>query len=252
MAVIELKGKVALVTGSARRVGQQIALTLAEQSMDVIIHYGSSSSANEAAETANKARAMGVRAEVIQADLQQPDEINRLFAQIEEKFGRLDVLVNSAASFEKADIATMPLEEWNATLGINLTAPFLCSQHAVRLMREHNTGGSIINIVDLSAFGVWKTFPAHSVGKVGLKALTELFALSVGPEIRVNAIAPGPVMRDEGNSPERWAEIGKRLPLKKTGEATDVAQAVVFLATQPFLTGVTLRVDGGEALLRYS
>ncbi|MBX3082808.1 MAG: SDR family oxidoreductase [Anaerolineae bacterium] len=252
MAVIDLKGKVALVTGSARRVGQRIALTLAENGMDVVIHYGSDSSAEDAAKTADQARALGVRAEVIQADLRQRDEIDQLFARLDQNFGRLDVLVNSAASFDKSDITKISLEDWEATLNLNLTAPFLCSQHAVHLMREHKTGGSIINILDLSAFGVWRTFAAHSVSKVGLKALTEVLALNAAPDIRVNAIAPGPVLRDDGNSPERWEQIGKGLPLQKTGDPVDVAQAVVFLATQPFLTGVTIRVDGGEALLRYS
>jgi pteridine reductase len=252
MAVIDLKGKVALVTGSARRVGQTIALTLAEAGMDVVIHYGSDSSTDDAADTAKQARAHGVRAEVIQADLSKADEITRLFEQIDDKFGRIDVLVNSASTFEKSDVTKMSLEDWNETLNINLTAPLLCSQHAIRMMRDHKTGGSIVNILDLSAFTIWRTYGAHSVTKTGLKALTEVLALSAAPDIRVNAIAPGPILRDEGNSPERWEQVGKRLPLQRTGEPADVAQAVVFLATQPFLTGVTLRVDGGETLTRPS
>lgn len=250
MAVIDLKGKVALVTGSARRVGRTVALTLAEAGMDVVIHYGSANSKSDANDTAKQARKLGVQAAVIQADLLKATNITRLFERIDKVFGRLDVLVNNASTFEKSDVTSMSLEDWNETLNINLTAPFLCCQGAVRLMREHKTGGSIINILDLSAFGVWHTYGAHSVSKVGLKALTEVLALSVAPDIRVNAIAPGPILRDEGNSPERWEQIGKRLPLKHTGEPADVAQAVVFLATQPFLTGVTLRVDGGESLLR--
>ena len=148
---------------------------------------------------------------------------------------------------------TLPLEQydvptWCRVLHVNLTAPFLCSQHAARLMRTTGTGGAIINILDISALKPWKQYPAHSVSKAGLLALTEVLAQNLGPDIRVNAIAPGPILRDEGNSPEEWERIGKRLLVGHNGDPSDVAQAVVFLASQPFITGTTLRVDGGDDL----
>jgi NAD(P)-dependent dehydrogenase (short-subunit alcohol dehydrogenase family) len=246
MAIIDLKGKVALVTGSARRVGKSIALALAAQGMHQVIHHRQSE--REAEETAEEIRLRGVQAEIIQADMSKPDDIQHLFDTICQRFGRLDVLVNSASNFLLGNILEMTLEQWHQSLDVNLTGPFLCSQHAARLMRTNDSGGAIINILDLSAYKVWKSYPAHSVSKAGLAALTDVLALSLGPDIRVNAIAPGPVLRDESNSPDKWEQIGKRLPLGHTGDPDDVAQAVVFLATQPFLTGTVIRVDGGEHL----
>ncbi len=246
MAVIELAGKVALVTGSARRVGKAIALELARQGMRQIVHH--SSSDQEAAETAAEIKALGVDAIIVKADQTIPGDVQRLFDTIRQHYGRLDVLVNSASIFHRASIIDLSLEEWQNVLDTNLTGPFLCSQQAARLMRETGSGGSIINIIDLSAFAPWSGYPHHSVSKAGLKMLTEVLALSLAPEIRVNAVAPGPVLRDDDHTPEQWERAGQRLPLKHTGDPMDVAQAVVFLASQPFITGVTLRVDGGESL----
>ncbi len=246
MAVLDLKGKVALVTGSARRVGQAIARELARQGMIQVIHHAHSD--READETAEMIRALGVQAIIVKADLSQPAEIQRLFGSIRHEFGRLDLLVNSASNFKTGNILDVSLDEWRSVLDVNLTAPFLCSQHAAHLMRETGAGGSIINILDLSAFHAWKGYPHHTVSKTGLKALTEVLALSLGPDIRVNAIAPGAILRSENISPDQWAHTGARLPLGHVGDPADVAQAVVFLASQPFITGVTLRVDGGEYL----
>jgi NAD(P)-dependent dehydrogenase (short-subunit alcohol dehydrogenase family) len=247
MAVIELKGKIALVTGSARRVGKAIALELARQGMHQVVHHKASD--QEADETAAEIRALGVEAIVVKADQSQPADVQHLFDAIRAHYRRLDLLVNSASIFNRGDILDITYEEWQNALGVNLTGPFLCSQQAARLMREGGSGGAIINILDLSALHPWKAYPHHSVSKAGLKMLTEVLARSLGPDIRVNAIAPGPILRDESNTAERWAEIGKRLPLDHTGDPQDVAQAVVFLATQPFITGATLRVDGGEYLV---
>jgi len=246
MTVIELRGKVALVTGSARRVGKAIALGLAQQGMHQVIHHGHSD--QDAEEVAATVRALGVEAIVVKADLTQPADIENLFETVRQRFKRLDVLVNSASTFTPGDIIKVTLESWQETLAVNLTAPFLCSQHAARLMRETGSGGAIINILDVSALRPWKTHPAHSVSKAALLTLTEALAQNLGPDIRVNAIAPGPILRDEGNSPEQWEKMGKALPLGHTGDPSDVAQAVAFLASQSFITGTTLRVDGGDYL----
>jgi pteridine reductase len=247
MTAIDLKGQVALVTGSARRVGKAIALELARHGVHQVIHH--SNSDQEAESTASEIRALGVEAISVKADQRQSAEVDRLFQTIKQHYGRLDILVNSASVFRKASILEMSVEEWQLVLDINLTGPFLCSQQAARLMRESGRGGAIINIIDLGAFSPWKNHPHHSVSKAGLKMLTEVLALSLAPDIRVNAIAPGPVLRDEGHTPEHWQQVGQRLPVKHTGDPSDVAQAVVFLASQPFITGETLRVDGGESLL---
>ncbi len=245
MATIELKGKVALVTGSARRVGKAIALELARQGMHQVIHHHDSD--DEARQTAEEVRALGVEALVVKADQRRPAEVQRLFDAVRNHFGRLELLVNSASDFKPGAILDMPLEDWQDTLDTNLTGPFLCSQQAARLMYEHE-GGTIINILDTTAFKAIKTYPAHSVSKAALLALTKTLALALAPQVRVNAIAPGPVLRDEANTPEQWEALGKRLPLGHTGDPADVAQAVVFLASQPFVTGITLPIDGGELL----
>ncbi len=246
MATIELRGKVALVTGSARRVGKVIALELARHGMHQVIHH--SSSDQEAEATAREIAALHVETLIVKADQSQPAEVERLFMAIRSRFGRIDLLVNSASTFEPGSILDLPFEGWKHTLGVNLDGPFLCSQQAARLMRERNEGGAIVNILDLSALKPWKTYPAHSVSKAALAKLTEVMALSLGPDIRVNAIALGPVLRDEGRTPEQWESVGQRLPIGHTGDPTDAAQAVVFLATQPFITGTILRVDGGDLL----
>ncbi|MFQ3535905.1 MAG: SDR family oxidoreductase [Aggregatilineales bacterium] len=246
---IDLRGKVGLVTGSARRVGKHIALKLAACGMHLVVHYGNPASAPEAEATADQIAAHGVQVHVIRADLSDPEQIATLFAETQAHFGRLDVLVNNAAIFPRQTLMEASLADWQNVLTINLTAPFLCSQHAARLMLAQDSGGAIINITDLSAFRNWRAYPHHGVSKAALVKLTEAFALELGSKVRVNAVAPGPVLRDEANSPEAWRHIGQRLPVGSTGHPDDVAEAVVFLAAQPFITGVTLRVDGGEYLL---
>ncbi len=246
MTPIDLHGKVALVTGSARRVGRAIALELAAQGMHQVVHHSGSDQAAE--ETARDIRALGLEAFIVKADLRQPEAIQKLFEAVRARYRRLDLLVNSAASFKARPILDVSIEEWREVLDLNLTAPLLCSQHAARLMRE-NGGGAIVNILDLSALRNWKTHPHHSVAKAALLKLTEVLALSLAPDIRVNAVAPGLILRDEGTSPEQWARYGQRVPLQRTGDPQDVAQAVVFLASQPFITGEVLRVDGGEYLV---
>lgn len=246
MATLELKGKVALVTGSAKRVGRAIALELARQGMHQVIHH--SNSDQEANDTADEMRRLGVETLIVKADQSNPEDVERMFSEIRQRFGRLDVLVNSASNFLPGAILDISFDEWRKSLDVNLDGPFLCSQQAARLMRERGEGGSIINISDLTALRPAKAYPAHSVSKAGLITLTGVLAKSLAPDIRVNAIIAGPVLREDDRSEEQWEAIGKRLPLGHTGDPSDVAQAVVYLATQPFVTGATLRVDGGDFL----
>lgn len=246
MTNTELKGKVALVTGSARRVGKAIALDLAHQGMSLIVHHNRS--VEDAAATAAEIRALGVDVIICQADQSQPDDIKGMFDQIRQHYGRIDLLVNNAANFEAGAILDMTFDDWHRSLSVNLDGPFLCSQHAAKLMRAAGTGGVIINIADLTAVRPAKGYPAHSVSKAALLSLSDVLAKSLAPDIRVNAIIAGPILRDEGNSTEHWEAIGKRLPLGHTGDPSDISQAIIFLATQPFITGATLRVDGGDFL----
>ena len=241
----DLHGKVGLVTGSAHRVGKAIALELARRGMNQIIHYHTAAAA--AVETLAEVRALGVRVISFQADQADSAQIAALFAAVQAEFGRLDVLVNSAAGFDQADLLTLDLADWNRTLAVNLTGPFLCMQQAVRLMRIHD-GGVIINISDESGWRGMARYPAHSVAKAGLLMLTEVAAKAFAPDVRVNAVIPGAVLRPPGYDDERWARAYRNVPLQRPGTGEDVARAVAFLAEEDYLTGTTLTVDGGESI----
>lgn len=244
---MDLNGKTALVTGAARRVGRVIALELARRGMDVFVHYHRS--AEDAGQTAEAIRALGVRADTVSADLADPAAIERLFAALRERFGRIDLLVNSASAFQARDVLEVSAEDWDAVMDVNLRAPFLCSQQAARLMGETGTGGVIINIADIAGQVPWPRFPHHSVSKAGLIMLTKVLAKALGPAIRVNAVVPGPVLKPEAMTDERWAELGSVLPLARTGLPEHVAQAVIALAENDFISGSVLNVDGGDGLI---
>lgn len=248
---IELSDQVALVTGSAHRVGKAIALELAREGVHLMVHYHSAAE-KEVRDTLHEIKSFGVDGFAVQADISRPDGVDKIFAAVREHFGRLNILVNSASNFQRRDLMEVTLEDWQATLNINLTAPFLCTQAAVRLMRENSpSGGSIINICDKGAVAPWPEYAHHGVSKAGLLALTQVSAVSLGPEVRVNAIIPGPVLKpaDSAMSDADWEKVGQRTALRRTGSAEDVGRAVVYLACENFITGTVIHVDGGEHLL---
>ncbi len=240
---MELKGKVALVTGAAHRVGKGIALALAREGMDILVHYYSSG--DELPGTLDEIRALGVRAEPFQADQSVEQQVAEMFAHVRETFGALHVLVNSGSIFTRGDVMALEPARWRRTLDVNLTGPYLCSRKAVPLMRESG-GGCIVNILDNAAFQAWPDFAAHSVAKAGLLSLTDLLAKTVAPEVRANAVVPGPVDKPVDMTDARWAEIAAGSLLKRNGSPADVGRAVVFLAREDFCTGTVLHVDGGE------
>jgi len=244
---MELKGKVGLVTGAAHRIGRDIALELARQGVHLVIHYNASAEAAE--RTLADARALGVDAIAVRADQSRGDEVAALFAAVQHRFGRLDVLVNSAAVMERKPLLDITEADWERVMGINLKGPFLCAQAAARLMlRGQSAGGAIVNIADLAGLKPWPSYAPHSVSKAGVIMLTRVLALALAPSIRVNAVAPGPVAKPLSWSDERWLAHGSRLPLKRTGSGQDVADAVVFLLKSDFVTGELLIVDGGSLL----
>jgi NAD(P)-dependent dehydrogenase (short-subunit alcohol dehydrogenase family) len=244
---VSLKDKVVCVTGAARRVGRAIALAFAAEGAHLVIHHNASEA--EAAEVAGEAQALGVAALVVKADQSEPIDVARMFEQVRAHYGRLDVLVNSAANFKQAPLLEIEFDEWQEVIGVNLTGPFLCTQHAARLMIEGGRGGAIINISDNSGLQPWKTRPHHSVSKAGVIMLTKVSALALGEyNIRVNCVIPGPVLPAAGDPPEFWERIGKRLPLKRTGDPMDVARACLFFATNDFVSGTIVAVDGGEGV----
>jgi NAD(P)-dependent dehydrogenase (short-subunit alcohol dehydrogenase family) len=238
-----LEGKVALVTGAGKRLGRAVALRLAEEGMDVAVHYGNS--AKEAAEVVGKILEMGQKAVAIKADLRSVDQIRRLLLEVGNELGRLDLAVNSAANFLPGSVISTTEEVWDDSLESNVKAPFFVAQAAAPLLRRAK--GAIVNFSDTGGLLGWPGFIGHSVAKAGVINLTKSLARALAPDVRVNAIAPGTITMP-GDPPEWEEEFVKLAPLKKTGRPSDIADAVVYLATAEFLTGHTLVLDGGRTL----
>jgi NAD(P)-dependent dehydrogenase (short-subunit alcohol dehydrogenase family) len=238
-----LSEKVALVTGSAKRLGRAVALRLAEEGADVVIHYLSSKA--EAQGTVGELQKLGRRAVAIAADLRSVAEIRRLFDEATKQFGRLDILINTAANFLPATMISTTEEIWEASLGTNLKAPFFCAQAAAPLLQR--TKGTIVNFADTGGFLGWPGFIPHSVSKAGVIMLTRVLAKALAPEVRVNAIAPGTITMP-GDPPEWESDFIKLAPLRRSGTPSDITEAVLFLVQSKFITGQTLVVDGGRTL----
>jgi NAD(P)-dependent dehydrogenase (short-subunit alcohol dehydrogenase family) len=238
-----LEGKTALVTGAGKRLGRAVALRLAEEGMDVAVHYGTS--AKDAAEVVGKIEEMGKKAVAIRADLRRVDEIRRMLLEVGNELGRLDLLVNSAANFLPGSMISTTEEVWDASLDTNVKAPFFVTQAAAPMLRRSK--GAIVNFADTGGVLGWPGFIGHSVAKAGVINLTKSLAKALAPDVRVNAIAPGTITMS-GDPPEWEAEFVKLAPLKKTGRPADIADAVVYLVTAEFLTGHTLVLDGGRTL----
>jgi pteridine reductase len=243
---METKGKVALVTGSGVRVGKRIALALAERGMQLAVHYNGS--AGPAEETADEIRALGAEAEIFQADLSQVSSVRGLIESIDDRWGRLDVLVNSAAIFPRTPWAEIDEATWDRTLDINLKAPFFTAWHAAALM-QRNGGGKIINIADWAGLRPYKNYLPYVISKGGIITMTKAMARELAPSIAVNAIAPGPVMLPEDFDAAAAERIRKGTLLQRLGSPDDIAQSVVYLvAMTDFVTGHVLVVDGGRLI----
>jgi pteridine reductase len=236
--------RVALVTGGAIRVGRTISMTLLEAGYDLAVHYRSSR--DEAEELQALARDLGRECAAFRADLAEPAETEALIRSVAEVFGRLDLLVNSAASFDSRPLTEVDDEVWDKVMALNARAPHLLVRAAAPLLAASR--GAVVNIVDLSAFQAWTEHPVHAVSKAALAHLTRVQARALAPEVRVNAVAPGAVLPPEAYSPERWKVLAERTPLRRLGTPEDVAQAVLFLARAGFVTGQVLAVDGGRLL----
>ena len=238
-----LVGRVALVTGSAKRLGRAVALRLAEEGADVVIHHRSSGA--EAASAVAEIEKLGRSALAIAADLVKFSDIKRLFDETGEHFGRLDILVNSAANFLHTEFASTPEQIWDAALDTNLKAPFFCSQAAAPLLKKSH--GVIINFADVGGILGWTGYIPHCVSKAGVIMLTRCLAKELAPEVRVNAIAPGTITMP-GDPPDWEADFIKRAPLRRSGTTEDAADAVMYLIGAKFVTGQVLILDGGRTL----
>jgi len=243
---MELKGRVALVTGAGKRVGRAIAMALAERGSDIAIHYRSSQ--REASEGVAAVVAAGGRARAFAADLMSVAAIERMVGEVLAEFGRIDMLINSASIFYRKPLEDLTEEDWDVNLGTNLKAPFFLSKLAGLQMRRQGVG-KIVNIGDWAGIRPYNNYLPYTVSKSGLIGLTRALAKALAPEVQVNCVALGPVLPpDDYDAAE--IETLRRATLTKTlGTPADVARAVLFLCEgADFTTGATLMVDGGRLL----
>jgi 3-oxoacyl-[acyl-carrier protein] reductase/pteridine reductase len=240
---MELKGKTALVTGGAHRVGKSIALALAAQGMNLVINYNQSSKAAE--ETVQEIQSLGVGALAVQANVAEVEQVFKMEEKANKTFGGVDVLVNSASVFEATPFPTTDFSAWQKVTRIAIDGSFYCVNAVAPGMLTRGEG-AILFIVDLSAWEPWPNFAAHSVAKAGVMALMRQTALELAPTVRVNAIAPGPVLPPPDFTPAMIESTGKNTLLNRWGRPEDVADAVVFLAKADYITADVLFVDGGE------
>ena len=236
--------RVALVTGGAVRLGRAIALALAGAGYDLAVTFHSSEAA--ARDLEKRVSATGRRCEIVRADLGEAASAERVVAAVRTAFGRLDLLVNSAASFESRPLLDVDAEAWDAVMALNVRAPHLLVRAAAGLLREAR--GSVVNLADLSAFQAWTEHPHHAVSKAALAHLTRVQARALAPAVRVNAVAPGAVLPPDELSDERLQALAAVTPLQRLGTPQDVVDAVLYLASARFVTGQILVVDGGRVI----
>ncbi len=243
---MQLEGRVALVTGSAQRIGRAITLALAEKGAHTVIHY--LRSAKEAEITREECRRFGVRAIAVRANLARRREVDTLFRKILQTFKTLDILVNNAAIFPKTPFLTCPESVWDETLDTNLKGTFLCAQRAAKIMLKQGRG-KIINMADWSGMRPYADYLPYCVSKAGVIALTQALALELAPNIQVAGIAPGPILLPKHYSRKEAKRVKGKVLLKRIGSPEDIARTVLFLLEgTDFITGSTVIVDGGELI----
>jgi 3-oxoacyl-[acyl-carrier protein] reductase/pteridine reductase len=224
-------------------VGQAITLTLAQAGANVVVNYYSSDAA--ARETVAEAEALGVGGLAVQADVGDLEQVRGLVAAAADKFGAVDILVNSASIWQNTPLPMGDFADWHRVLGVLLDGSMYLADAVAPMMKERGEG-AMVNIVDLAAWKPFRTYVAHSVGKAGLLALTRSLAIELAPEVNVNAIAPGPVLPPPDYSQAQIDRIGGRTLKKRWGSAQDVADAARFLVEADYITGEVIVVDGGE------
>lgn len=239
-----LAKKRALVTGAGRRVGAMIAEALGAEGMHVGVHYhGSQAGAQATCETVKRA---GGEATAFRADLYQRDEARALVGAVLDALGGLDLLVASAANFDRVAVDAIEDRHWDRALDLNLTSPFLLAHGFRDALRT--SGGSIVFVTCTSRLRPYRDYLPYAVSKAGVHQLMRLLALELAPEVRVNAVAPGTVLPPPEMTPEEIARARAGIPLGRLGDPADVARAVVYLAQADWVTGEELLVDGGHTL----
>jgi NAD(P)-dependent dehydrogenase (short-subunit alcohol dehydrogenase family) len=238
-----LKGKTALVTGAAKRIGRSLALALAEQGADVAITYRSSEA--DAKATVDAIGKYGVRATAVHCDLDDPGSVRDAADAAIRRLGRIDLLVNNAGLFETVPLESITLEQWDAMLNTNTRGPFLMAQAAHAELKQRQ--GRIVNVGSLGGLHPWATHGHYCVSKAALHMLTKTMAKAWAPEISVNCVAPGMIVNGEVDP--GYEHFVEKTPMQRNGKPEDVAEAVLFFATGPkFITGQVLSVDGGLGL----
>ncbi len=241
-----IKDKVILVTGSAKRVGKCIALTLARKGANVVVNYNTSEI--EADKVVNEIKSFGSKSMAIKADVSKPDEVISMIDKIVKEFGCLNVLVNNAAVFFKTPFKTLSERDWDINIDINLKGTFLCCKYAADVMLEQKEG-KIINTADWSGIRPYTNYIPYCVSKAGVIALTKALAKTLAPHIQVNCIIPGPIILPEDFSEKEREQIISSVPLKKIGSPDDIASTVSFLIEgSDFITGGMYAVDGGRLI----
>lgn len=243
---MELRGRVALVTGAGRRVGRALAVGLGGEMMRVAVHYHASD--RGARETARLITEAGGAAWLVSADLTAPGAPAALVSDVVREMGGLDVLVNSSAVMERTPFGEVTAAQWDAMMALNSRAPFLLAQAAApHLARAH---GAIVNIADLAAFETWPAYIPHGISKAAIVYMTRALARVLAPEVRVNGIAPGAVLLPDDWREEDAAKLRESTPLRRLGSPEDVVTAMLYLLRADYVTGETIIVDGGRHVRR--
>ena len=243
MSEKQLEGQAAVVTGAAKRIGRSIALRLAADGADVVVNYATSKA--EAETLVGEIQACGRRSIAIQGDVSHRENVQKLFRAAESEFGRVDILVNNAGTFFPAKFDELTEAQWDHIMNVNLKSQFLCAQAAAPIMKRQGRG-RIINLSSLGGILAWPKYMHYCVSKAGVIMLTRCLARALAPEILVNSVAPGTI-QFAGELPDE--DYIRRVPLHRTGTGDDIAEAVAYLTTADFITGQTLVVDGGRALV---
>jgi pteridine reductase len=243
---VELRGKTAVVTGSAIRIGRQICLELAGRGANVVINYRSSAGA--AVKLVEEINRMGVGALAVQGDVSRSEDVAHINQEARAAFGPVQVLVNNASIFPKTPLAELTEHDWDESIAVNLKAPFLCSLEFGRQMIQED-GGVIVNLADWAAMRPYPDYLPYLTAKGGIMTMTKAFARELAPKVRVNAVAPGPIFPPLDLTEEEIEEARAGTLLQRWGSATDIASAVAFLIEgSDFITGAILPVDGGRLI----
>jgi len=254
-----LRGKTALVTGAARRLGRASALALAEAGADVAITFRNS--AREARETVVDLSGFGVRAFALRCDVTDEASVRAMMKDVGRELGRIDILVNNAANYEAVEFEKLTVRQWDAIFASNARGPFLVSREALKWMRRKRGKGTnaragspeieakIINMGSLGGLKPWATNAHYCSSKAALHMLTKVMAKALAPQIAVNAVAPGMIDLGEKSAAGFMRRMAKQTPMRRNGRGEEIAKAVLFFATAPqFITGQILAVDGGLGL----